>query len=180
MAKNTRWPVKEHLLDGRPVIIRPLGADDREALVTGYQELSSHSVYMRFLGYKSGLSESELDHLTHQHPEEHLTLGIEVKEEGESRGIGIARYQLVEGSQPAIAEFGVVVVDRYHGLGGGTLLLKHLCKEARQNGICCLRGETLATNLPVLAVLKSFNPRFEPGNDEDTLMVFIPLQEQQE
>ena len=174
---ETRWPVKEHLLDGRPVIIRPLTADDRDALVHGYHELSSHSVYMRFLGYKSGLTETELDHLTHQHPQEHLSLGIEVNEDGKSRGIGIARYQLVEGSQPAIAEFGVVVVDRYHGLGGGTLLLRHLCHEARQNSICCLRGEALATNLPVIAVLKGFNPRYEPGNDEDTLMVSIPLQE---
>jgi len=174
---GTRWPIKEHLLDGRPVIIRPLAADDREAVVNGYQELSSHSVYMRFLGYKSALTETELDHLTHQHPHEHLALGIEVSEQGESRGIGIARYQLVEGSQPAIAEMGVVVMDQYHGLGGGTLLLRQLCHEARQNEICCLRGELLATNLPVLAVLKGFNPRFEPGNDEDTLMVFIPLQE---
>ena len=73
---ETRWPVKEHLLDGRPVIIRPLAADDREALVHGYHELSPHSVYMRFLGYKSGLTETALDHLTHQHPHEDLTLGI--------------------------------------------------------------------------------------------------------
>ena len=173
---ETRWPVKEHLLDGRPVIIRPLAADDREALVHGYHELSPHSVYMRFLGYKSGLTETELDHLTHQHPHEHLTLGMKVKEEGESVGIGLARYQLVEGSHPAIAEFGVIVVDRYHGLGGGTLLLRHLCHEARVNGITSLRGETLKTNLPMLAVLKAFNPRYEPGNDEDTLMVYIPLQ----
>ena len=173
-------PVKARLLDGRPVILRALSSKDRENLVAGFKELSPHSAYMRFLGYKANLSESELDHLTHQDPAEHLSIGIEFAGRAEHEGIGVARYQRDEGSDPVTAEFGVVVADRYHGLGGATLMVKHLCREARRNGICCLRGEVLETNLPMLKVLENFNPRYEPGSDEDTLLAFIPLQEKRD
>jgi acetyltransferase len=176
-SKKSRLPAKERLLDGIPVTIRALTADDREALTTGYSQLSAHSVYMRFLGYKAGLTESELDQLTHQHPHEHLALGAEIPANGETQGVGIARYHLDEDSDPATAEFGVVVADRYHGLGAGTLLLKHLCHEARLNGICCLRGEVLSTNHPMLAVLERLHARFEPGSESDTLMAIIALDE---
>lgn len=176
----TLLPVKARLLDGSPVILRALSSKDREDLVTGFKELSPHSTYMRFLGYKANLSDSELDHLTHQDPAEHLSIGIEFAGSGEHQGIGVARYHRDEGSDPVTAEFGVVVADRYHGLGGATLLLKHLCREARRNGICCLRGEVLETNLPMLKVLENFNPRFEPGSDEDTLVAFIPLENYQD
>jgi len=43
-----------------------------------------------------------------------------------------------------------------------------------------LRGEVLETNLPMLKVLENFNPRFEPGSDEDTLVAFIPLENYQD
>jgi RimJ/RimL family protein N-acetyltransferase len=171
---------RARLLDGSPVILRALSRADRANLISGFEELSPHSTYMRFLGYKANLSESELDHLTHQDPAEHLSIGIEFAGRGEHKGIGVARYQRDEGSEPITAEFGVVVADRYHGLGGATLLLKQLCQEARRNGICCLRGEVLETNLPMLKVLENFNPRFEPGSDEDTLVAFIPLQGERE
>lgn len=174
----TRLPIRARLLDGRPVILRALTSEDRENLVTGFKELSPHSAYMRFLGYKANLSESELDHLTHQDPADHLSIGIEFAGSGKHEGIGVARYHRDQDSNPVTAEFGVVVADRYHGLGGATLLLKHLCREARRNGICCLRGEVLETNLPMLKVLENFNPRFEPGSDEDTVVAFIPLLDQ--
>jgi RimJ/RimL family protein N-acetyltransferase len=169
-------PAKEHLLDGRALVIRALTEDDRQAVVQGYGDLSSRSIYMRFLGYKAGLSNAELDQLTHQHPREHLTLGAEIPSREGQQGVGIARYHLDQGSNPATAEFGVVVADRYHGLGGGTLLIKHLCHEARLHGISCLRGEVLKTNHPMLAVLERFHAQFEPGRDTDTLMALIPLQ----
>lgn len=175
---DTLLPARARLLDGRPVILRALSDQDRESLVTGFKELSPHSAYMRFLGYKADLSESELDHLTHQDPADHLSIGIEFTGRGKHEGIGVARYHRDQGSNPVTAEFGVVVADRYHGLGSATLLLKHLCREARRNGICCLRGEVLETNLPMLKVLENFSPRFEPGSDEDTLVAFIPLQDE--
>lgn len=177
---TSHLPVKRRLLDGRPVIIRTLSGEDRQDLVTGFKELSPHSAYMRFLGYKANLSEAELDHLTHQDPSEHLTIGIEFAGHGEHRGIGVARYQRDPDSEPVTAEFGVVVADRYHGLGGATLLLKYLCSEARQNGIVYLRGEVLETNLPMLRVLEQFNPRFEPGSDKDTLLAFVPVERRRE
>lgn len=173
----TQLPARARLLDGSPVILRALSSEDRQRLVTGFKELSPHSTYMRFLGYKASLSESELNHLTHQDPADHLSIGIEFNGLGKHQGIGVARYQRDQGSNPVTAEFGVVVADRYHGLGSATLLLKHLCTEARRNGICCLRGEVLETNLPMLKVLENFNPRYEPGSDEDTLVAFIPLQD---
>jgi len=176
----TGLPVKARLLDGSPVILRALSSEDRKDLVTGFKELSPHSAYMRYLGYKAHLSEPELDHLTHQDPADHLSIGIEFAGRGEHQGVGVARYHRDEGSEPITAEFGVVVADRYHGLGGATLMLKHLCREARRNGICCLRGEVLETNLPMLKVLENFNPRYEPGSDKDTLLVFISLQDEQE
>lgn len=168
-------PRKARLLDDRRVIIRALEPGDRPAVDDFFASLSPRSVYMRFLGYKSGLDPSELDQLTHQHPSEHLSLCAVARHDGADTLMGIARYQLDRQSARPCAEFGIVVADRFHGLGAGTVLLQTLCAQAREQGMDCLSGQVLNTNLPMQALLRTFRVETGPGRDPDCYTARILL-----
>jgi len=167
--------VRAKLLDGRAVRLRFMQAADRERVQAGFQDLSRHTIHLRFMAQKSGLSAAELDLLTHPDLHNHVCLGVELDEDGGAAGVGLGRYVVDRGSDPPTAEFGLVVADRFQGLGAGTLLLKQLCEIASQQGICCLRGVLLEENQAMLEVLQNLGMPFRLAEVEHGLEVHVEL-----
>lgn len=169
------YRVRARLLDGRAVRLRFLQPGDRERVRMGFRDLSRHTIHLRFMAQKSGLSEPELDLLTNPDLDRHVCLAVELEEDGEAVGVGLGRYAVDLGSDPLTAEFGLVVVDRFQGLGAGTLLLKQLCEIARTQGICCLRGVLLPENRAMLEVLENLGAPTSLTQVDDGLEVRVRL-----
>jgi len=66
--------------------------------------------------------------------------------------IGVARY--VRDKADPSAEFAIVVADSWQGRGIGGRLLAKLAEVARRRGLKRLYGEILATNRPMLGLVR--------------------------
>ncbi|GAA2286325.1 bifunctional GNAT family N-acetyltransferase/acetate--CoA ligase family protein [Actinomadura luteofluorescens] len=134
------------LTDGTQVEIRSLGEADREAVRDLHRGLSEESLYLRFFGLNRAVSEQVAGRVCRTDGEGHAALGAWLH--GDL--VGVAEYEPTDA--PGEAEFAMVVADRVHHRGVGTLLLEHLGSLARAHGIVAFRADTLADNTAMLRV----------------------------
>jgi GNAT superfamily N-acetyltransferase len=144
---------RDRLLDGRPVLVRAIRPEDKAILREGFHRLSPESVYHRFFQAKKDLNESELRYLTEVDFASHVALLAILDEEGRELGIGVGRYIVEPGTRSAEVAF--TVDETHHGLGVGTLLLHHLARIARSQGLEEFRAYVLAENRAMLEVFEN-------------------------
>jgi len=130
-ADHPHWT--ETLRDGTHVIIRPLHAEDVELERRFIERLSPESRRMRFLGQMSSPSAELLRQMTQIDYVHDMAFVALVHRDGEKREVGVSRYSV--GADGAWCECAVSVDDEWHGLGLGTLLMRHLIETARARGI---------------------------------------------
>ena len=132
--------------DGSVVHIRPVRADDEQALDELNHRVSDRTIYLRFFALNRATADQHTHHLTTADPlEGHVALVAEV--DGEI--VGVASYEPMRADE---AEMAFLVDDAVHGRGIGTLLLEQLAAVARERGIRHLHADTLAENGPMLRV----------------------------
>ncbi|HEX6076413.1 MAG TPA: GNAT family N-acetyltransferase [Micromonosporaceae bacterium] len=134
--------------DGRIVQIRPVRPDDASGLLALYERESDESLRLRFFTAGRGALHCEVDRLVRPAGPDHVALAAD--DAGEL--VGVASYEREPGTDRA--EFAVIVDDRHHGRGIGTLLLEHLAGYARRQGIRQLTGDVLAENAAMLRVAR--------------------------
>ena len=134
------------LTDGTQVEIRRLGEADREAVRDLHRGLREESLYLRFFGLNRAVAEQVAARVCRADGAGHAALGAWLH--GEL--VGVAEYEPTD--VPGEAEFAMVVADRMHHRGVGTLLLEHLGSLARSEGIVAFRADTLAENTAMLRV----------------------------
>lgn len=134
------------LRDGTKAKLRPIQPADKQLLLDGFERLSPHSRYTRFLTTKSKLSEEELRYLTEVDGVDHFAI-IAVRQPllGKEEGIGVGRFVRLA-DQPQIAEPAITVADDHQAKGLGTMLLHRLSDAAWERGIRQFRCELLAEN----------------------------------
>jgi GNAT superfamily N-acetyltransferase len=136
------------LRDGGRIHVRPLQADDRDALAEGFERLGPRSRYRRFFAPVVRLTDAQLEYLTNVDHHEHEAL-VAVDERTRD-GVGVARFvRLAEG----VAEPAVAVADDWQRRGVGTHLLDALSDRARAEGIDVFVAPVLAENAAVLGLL---------------------------
>ena len=149
------------LRDGSRALIRPIRADDKQALVDGLARLSSESRYRRFLRPVTSLNERELKYLTEIDYTNHFAwVAMAIDQPGEP-GLGVARY-IRDPLDPEVAEAAVAVVDDHQGKGVGSMLLRVLVAAAQENGIHTFRGWVLGDNVDILRPLERIGARRNP------------------
>ena len=164
------------LEDGSRVVLRVMSPEDRELLLRGFHRLSPESRYLRFMGSKAELSESELEALTDLDGEDRFAIGA-VRADGdadEAEGLGVARFARLP-EDPAVAEAAVTVVDEAQGLGLGSLLLRRLAAAARERGIHRFRGDILACNEPMRRLLATHMDATVGESDHGVTRVMVEL-----
>jgi GNAT superfamily N-acetyltransferase len=141
-------------LDGRTIAIRAIKPNDKWCLQELFAHLGSLSRYYRFLTPKNVLTETELSYFTELDFIKHVGLIATIVENGVRMIAGIGRYILTPTApeSPGIvsAEFALTVEDQYHGLGIGTVLIKHLIQIARANGVSQFTALALQENHQML------------------------------
>jgi GNAT superfamily N-acetyltransferase len=138
-------------VDTRQVEIRPIEADDKEALARGFDRLSEHSRYRRFLSPRGPLTEAELRYLTEVDHRDHEALVAVDPDTGD--GVGVARF-VRSADARSVAELAVAVVDDWQRRGIGSLLAAELARRAREEGITCFTALALAENDAMLGILQ--------------------------
>jgi GNAT superfamily N-acetyltransferase len=144
----------DKLKDGRTVEVRAICPEDKSLLEEGMHHLSKQSLYFRFFIFKNDLSSKELDYFTNLDFVSHVALLAGLFENGRFSPAGTARY-IVSSDQatPDSAEFAVTVAEEYQSMGFGTVLMRHLAKIARENGLKELTGLVLPENNKMLGLL---------------------------
>jgi GNAT superfamily N-acetyltransferase len=153
-AARRNYHATATLLDGSPIFIRAIGADDRERLLAHFDALSPQSVMFRFHGAKRSLHEDELARLTNLDFVTHVGLVATLSEERQAPLIGVARYIRSGEEHPARAEVGFAVLDQYQGKGIGSALLHHLALIGAAAGIKEFQADVMMNNYQMIEVLE--------------------------
>ncbi len=162
------------LRDGTRALLRPIRAEDKDALVEGLARLSPESRYRRFLRPVTSLNERELKYLTEIDYTNHYAWVAVTVDEPAGTGLGVARY-IRDPLDPEVAEAAVAVVDDHQGQGIGSMLLRVLVAAARENGIRTFRGWVLGDNTDILRPLERIGARRKP--DHGVLRIEVDLDE---
>ncbi|WP_372652761.1 GNAT family N-acetyltransferase [Halobacteriovorax sp.] len=137
---------------GDPYILRPLTKDDKINLVEGLKKMSSESIYNRFHGFKKEFNEKELTSLTDLDGVNRFAFAIiQVKENNELEGVGIARYHRTPESDRA--EFAITLIDRVQGQGLAKVVILELIKVAKGHNIKFFDGTLENTNIKMINLI---------------------------
>ena len=145
----------ETIKSGQSVTIRAIEPEDKPLLVESMHHLSPQSLYFRFFTPKKELSEKELQYFTELDFIRHVGLLAIVDDNGKQCPAGVARYIIPNKPVANLrAEIAFAVEEEYQGMDIGSLLLKHLTKIAREEGIRSFNCFVLAGNTKMLRLLE--------------------------
>ncbi|GAA4199361.1 GNAT family N-acetyltransferase [Microbispora amethystogenes] len=151
------------LRDGGMAHIRPLRPSDRAALHELIARSSPRSAYLRFFAGGTASAHAYMDLITG--PE---YLGHALVASAGGLVVGVA--ECIPGPGGAEAEVGILLDDRVHGQGLGTLLLEHVALDAADAGVEDLVATVLPENRAMLRVLHDLGlpveQRYERGQVE--------------
>ena len=139
------------LQGGDAVVVRPVGPADRTLLLAAFDRFGDRSRYERFLIPKQRLTDDELQFFTEVDHHDHEAIGA--IDPLTSQGMGIARY-IRDRARPDRAEAAVAVVDEWQGKGLGRVLLSHLARRARIQGIRTFTATLLTENRAMRALFE--------------------------
>jgi RimJ/RimL family protein N-acetyltransferase len=153
---------------GSPVTVRFAEPRDAEELQKYFRSLSTRSRYNRFLGARSELSRTELDHFVHVGEADSFSVIATMLIDGFETIVGEARYAFATGS----FEFGLSIDDRWQGHGIGSALLNNLECRAAAFGAGRLFGDTLRSNEVMIALARKSGYAFTHNPDDWKLVRF--------
>jgi len=136
------------LKDGRTIWIRPIRADDLDAMLDMWSRLSEETIRMRFFAPRK-MDREEMRHFTEIDYQTRFAL---VAESG-GQIIGVSRFDRLE-EDPSTAEFAVLVEDAWQNRGVGTALLRALLEPANDLGVTSFVGDVLRENSRMLRVMR--------------------------
>jgi acetoin utilization protein AcuB len=138
------------LRSGEYITIRPIRPDDAARLRTSFAQMSTQTIYDRFMGYKKALPDLEARYLSSLDYDCHMALvATKTDEHGEETIIGVARYFVVD-DEPSCAEFAIVISDAYQRQGLGMHLMMRLMEYAQAHGIRTFLGFAHGENYRLL------------------------------
>lgn len=152
--------------DARPVLVRPVRAEDEAALGAFFAALSDQTRHLRFQRFAGVVTGALVRFYTHIDYDQHMAFVCEA----DGRIVGDARYVANPGTRSC--ELGVVVADDWHHTGVAQLLMQALVRAAQARGFETMQGLVLAENADMLDFVRELG--FEAQSaDEDPSLVRI-------
>lgn len=145
LLAGTHWI--DQLLDGTPVLIRPLRAEDREREEEFIRRLSPTARRYRFLGDFRAASPALVDQLMRVEFPSRIAFVALLHDDGKLREIGVSRFAATADARQC--ECAVTVADEWQHRGLGVLLMRHLIDVARGNGYKRMVSLDDASNQPM-------------------------------
>ena len=170
----SQWVTGCQLKNGSACTLRPIRPDDAVLLQDFVRSLGAQSRYFRFFGSLNELSQRSLARFTQLDYGRELTLIALAADQDSPRLLGEANYACLPGGK--ICEFAVVIADDMAGLGLGSRLMRGLMHAARVQGVSVMRGQVLADNAPMLALMEALDFFVNLTDDENIVEVSRQLQ----
>jgi acetyltransferase len=157
------------LKDGTPVILRPIKPEDEPMWHELLASCSTQSLWFRFSYlFKQTTHEMATRYCFIDYDRE-LGIVAEVEEEGQRRLIGVGR--LVADADHEVAEYAVIVVDRWHGHGLGGLLTDYGLEVAKHWGVKKVVAEVSKENSRMLATFRNRGFELNDQQEQDVVLV---------
>ena len=160
MTEDIVRPADVLLADGRIASIRPMRAEDRDALVALHDEVGDDNLRLRFFSASREAGRRYVEHLVSHSRDTAVTLLATVA----GRVVAVGTAERLAGDE---AEIAFLVADDEHGRGLGSLLLEHLAAACRDMGIRRFVAEVLPENSLMIHVLQdagfAVSHRYESG-----------------
>jgi RimJ/RimL family protein N-acetyltransferase len=149
--------------------IGPVLPANKGQISRSIKDLSTESIRYRFLGSKKEFSPEELEYLTNIDGWNHYAIGME-EQKTPNRGIAIARLvrSLID---PGEAEIAITIIDEYHHMGLGTLLMRLIALAASERDIQRLSFSFLPQNEAIIKLIHKIGPT----RTDSTAMDFVQL-----
>ncbi len=162
------------LLDGTPVLLRPLEVADAALYPDCLSEITPEDLRLRYFAAMREVSPELIDKLVH-YDTNHAMASIAI-EEATGRMLGVVRLHNDPGDENA--EFAIIVRSRLKGHGLGWLMMKHMIAYAKAKGLKTVRGQVLAENRTMLQMCGElgFHASDDP-DDHGVKVVTLPLDE---
>lgn len=172
------YSVNERLKDGTAVTIRAVRPDDKGRFLVAFKNLEPESIYTRFLGFKSELTDEEIKAATEVDFRKTVALVVTIPASGgEDAIIGAGRYIMYD---PSIdlrrAEIAFTVEEDYQGQGIAGAILRHLIHIAREKGVSQFEADVLPENKAMLAVFARSGLPMKKTLEEGVVHVSLSLQ----
>lgn len=169
LLAGTHWI--DHLLDGTPVLIRPLRSEDREREEEFIRRLSPTARRYRFLGDFREASPALIDQLMNVEFPGRVAFVALVHDNGKLREIGVSRFAAADDARQC--ECAVTVADEWQHRGLGVLLMRHLIDVARGNGYKRMVSLDDASNQPMHQLADFLGFRRELAPDDPARVMHI-------
>jgi RimJ/RimL family protein N-acetyltransferase len=173
MIDARNYIAAEKLKDGTSVVIRAIRDDDRTGVLAAFKNLKRESVYTRFFTYKKGLTDEELRQISYVDFDRVVALVVTTSIEDGEKLIGGGRYysDVALGS----AELAFMTADDFHGRGIAGLLLRHLVRIGREQGVLRFEADVLTQNQAMLAVFRRSGLPIKERPDGSVIHVTLSL-----
>jgi RimJ/RimL family protein N-acetyltransferase len=177
MIDVQNYRVDDKLKNGTAVTIRAIRPDDKKRIVEAFKNLESESIYTRFFGHKSELTNGELKTATEVDFENTVALVVTIPSGGgEETIIGAGRYVLYEPPNPQrSAEIAFTVEEDYQGQGIASRIFRHLIDIAREKGVLQFEAEVLSENKAMLGVFSRSGLPMKKSLEEGGIHVSLSL-----
>jgi acetyltransferase len=161
--------------DGTPVLLRPMRPEDEPLVSDFLAKCSEETVYFRYFRLIKKWTHEMLIRFTQNDYDRELGLMATGQPPGPEVMMGVCR--LVMEANRETAEFAVIVADPWQGKGLGPKLLEQVIAIAREQGVRLLWGEVLATNQPMLEMVKRLGFGLTRQPESQTFRVEMALQQ---
>jgi acyl-CoA synthetase (NDP forming)/RimJ/RimL family protein N-acetyltransferase len=152
--------------DGRPMLLRPIRAEDEPRLAAGFTRLSPEEVRMRFMYPLKQLTHELAARLTQLDYDREIALvlsGFEPAGQAELYGVVRASLDVLERA----AEFAIVIPRQLCGQGLGQLLMRRIIDLTHARGMQRIWGDVLAENSAMRALAAKLGFVERPAPDDD-------------
>ncbi|MBP5996924.1 MAG: GNAT family N-acetyltransferase [Azonexus sp.] len=172
MIDVRHYAVRETLRNGLEVLVRALHPDDGERIAEAFSKLDKESVYTRFFGPKTGLTDKDYQTIRELDFDTRVALVVTIVEGG--REIIIASGSYSRFAQDA-AEVAFTVEEDYHGLGIARRLLQHLGRIAGERGLVRFEAEVLPYNNAMLKVFAASGWPMSKRSEDGAIHITLAL-----
>jgi acetyltransferase len=161
--------------DGTPVLLRPMKPEDEQLVSDFLGKCSEDTVYFRYFRLIKKWTHEMLIRFTQNDYDREMGLMAIGSPPGPEVMLGVCR--LVMEANRETAEFAIIVADQWQGKGLGPKLVEEVIAIARERRVKLLWGEVLATNQPMLEMVKRLGFSLNRQVDSQTIRAEMHLQQ---
>ena len=176
MTDVQNYVASETLKDGTPVTIRAIRPTDGSSILDVFEAVDRESIYTRFFAYKKELTDAELRQITEVDFDHVVALVVATPAEDGEKLIGGGRYFAeVAPNSSQSAEVAFMTDDHYRGRGVASLILGHLVRIGREQGLMRFEADVLAQNQAMLSVFRRSGLLMKQRSEGNVVHVTLSL-----